>query len=86
MFSGGAWVVVVSRRWSGCRDGLKVVVGFGDRGSGAGFVDEVFVGGAGGDERGDGEPVDAAGFASAGVVDQGDGVVGEQRIRSTGKV
>jgi hypothetical protein len=51
----------------------------GDRGSGAGLIDEVL---AGGDERGDGEAVDAAGFTAAGVVDQGDGVVGEQRVGS----
>ena len=69
--SGGAGVVGVSRRWSGCR-GLGVVVGFGDRGSGAGFVDEVLAGGAGGDERGEGEAVDGAGFAAAGFVDERD--------------
>ena len=59
------------------------MVGFGDRGSGAGLVDEVLAGGAGGDERGEGEPVDAAGFAAAGFVDERDGVVGEQRVGST---
>ena len=65
--AGGAGVVGVSRRWSGCRRG--VVVGFGDRGSGAGFVDEVLAGGAGGDEGGEGEAVDGAWFAAAGFVD-----------------
>ena len=59
------------------------MVGFGDRGSGAGLVDEVLAGGAGGNERGEGEPVDAAGFAAAGFVDERDGVVGEQRVGST---
>jgi hypothetical protein len=62
------------------------VGGFGDRGSGAGFVDEVLVGDAGGDERGDGEPVDAAGFAAAGVVDEADGVVGKQWVGSSSQL
>ncbi len=52
---------------------------FGDCGSGAGVIDEAFVGGAGGDERGDGEVVDTAWFAAAGVVDEGDRVVGCRR-------
>ena len=68
------------------RAGVGVVVGFGDRGSGAGLVDEVLAGGAGGDERGEGEPVDAAGLAAAGFVDEGGGVVGEQRVGSAGEL
>src|SRR5215469_14149462 len=84
--SGGARVVGVSRGWSGCRGGLGVVVGFGDGGSGAGFVDEAFAGSACGDERGDGESVDGAGFAAAGFVDQCDGVVGEQWVRAAGEL
>jgi hypothetical protein len=59
---------------------LGVVVGFGDRGAGAGFVDEVLAVCAGGDERGESEPVDRAGFAAAGLVDERCGVVGEQRV------
>jgi len=58
---------------------LGFVVGFGDRGSCAGVIDEVL---AGGDERGESEPVDGAGFAAAGLVDVGDGVIGEQRVGS----
>ena len=61
----------MSRRWAG------VVAGFGDGGSGAGFVDEVLAGGAGGDECGEGEAVDGAGFAAAGLVDERGRVVGE---------
>jgi len=61
---------------------LGFVVGFSDRGSCAGVIEEVLAGCAGGDERGEGEPVDGAGFARAGWVDVGDGVIGEQRVGS----
>src|SRR5487761_1407421 len=72
MGSGGAVVCVVAAWWSVCRD-------LGGGGAGAGFVDDGFAGGVGGDERLDGEVVDGAGQSAAGGVDQGDGVVAEQR-------
>jgi hypothetical protein len=53
---------------------------FGDGGAGGGFVDDGFVGGEGCDEGLDGEVVDGAGVAAAGLVDQGGGVVGEQGV------
>src|SRR6266700_3265880 len=59
--SGGAVVVGLSWWWSGCR-GQVVGGGFGDGGSGAGFVDEGFVVRACGDEGGEGEVVDASWF------------------------
>jgi hypothetical protein len=57
-----------------------VVAGFGDRGSGAGFVDEGFVLCPGGDQGGDGEVVDTARFAAAVGVDEVDCVVGEDGV------
>lgn len=48
------------------------------------FVDDALVVGVGGDEGLDGEVVDRAGDAAAGVVDQRDGVVGEQRVVAAG--
>ncbi|CKW26396.1 Uncharacterised protein [Mycobacterium tuberculosis] len=60
-----------------CRD-------FGDGGAGGGFVDDGLVGGEGGDEGLQGEVVDRAGVAPAGLVDQPDGVVGEQGIVASG--
>ena len=62
------------------------MAGFGDGGSGAGFVDEALAGGAGGDECGEGEAVDGAGFAAAGFVDERGRVVGEQRVGSAGQL
>ena len=52
----------------------------GDGGAGGGLVDDGFAGGVGGDEGLDGEVVDGAGVAAAGLVDEGDGVVGEQGV------
>ena len=77
--------------WAGCRCGGQGVADggscvLGDGGAGAGFVDEVFAGGAGGDERGDRQPVHAARFAAAGLVDQRDGVVGEQGVGAAGEL
>src|SRR6266516_2235054 len=77
----------------GCRRGLvfKLSLGcsfcrddLGDGGSGGGFVDDLLVCGEGGDKGGDGEVVDGAGFAAAGVMDQGEGVVGEQGVGASG--
>jgi hypothetical protein len=53
---------------------------FGDGGAGAGFVDDGFAVGEGGEEGVDGDVVDDAGVAAAGLVDEGDGVVGEQCV------
>ena len=77
MCSGGALVFVVAAWWSVCRD-------FGGGGPGAGFVDDGFAGGVGGDEGLDGEVVDGSGQAAAGGVDQGGGVVAEERVGSAG--
>lgn len=49
--SGGALVCVVAAWWSVCRD-------LGGGGAGAGFVDDGFAAGVGGDEGLDGEVVD----------------------------
>src|SRR6266568_2353142 len=74
--SGGAVVVGLSWWWSGCR-GQVVGGGFGDGGSGAGFVDEGFVVRACGDEGGEGEVVDASWFPACAGVDEVDRVLGE---------
>jgi hypothetical protein len=46
-----------------------------DGGAGGGLVDNLLPGGAGGDERGNGQVVDGAGLAAGGLTDLGDGVV-----------
>src|SRR6266571_5603751 len=75
MGSGGAGWCSGCRGWcSGCRGDL------GDRGAGGGLVGDGVPGRAGRDERGDAEVVDGAGKAPAGVVDEGDRVVGEQGV------
>ena len=74
----GGGVVVTVSWWSSFGGDL------GDRGAGGGFVDDAFVGGEGGDECGDREVVDGAGQSSGGLVDQGDGVVGEQGVGASG--
>ncbi len=51
---------------------------FGDGGAGGGVVDEVLAGAGGGDQGGEADVVDHAGPAAGGLVDLGDGVVGEQ--------
>jgi hypothetical protein len=69
---GGGWVV----RVAGCSFGCH----FGDGGAGCGLVDDGFVVGERGDEGLDGEVVHGSGVAAAGLVDQGDGVVGEEGV------
>src|SRR5581483_3495946 len=54
-------------------------------GARGGFVDDGFAGGEGGEQRLDGEVVDGAGVAAAGLVDQGCGVVGEQGVGASGQ-
>ena len=44
------------------------------------------LGGVGGDEGLDGEVVDRSGQAAGGLVDAGDGVVGEQRVGAAGEL
>jgi hypothetical protein len=61
-----------------------VVGGFGDGGAGAGFIDDGFVVGAGGEQGGEAEVVDGAGFAAAVGVDEGDGVVAEEGVAASG--
>lgn len=73
---GGAIVFVVSGWWSVCRGE------FGRGGAGAGFVHDGFAVGVGGEEGMDGQVVDRSRVAAAGVVDEGDRVVGEQGIAS----
>src|SRR6185437_6081727 len=77
--AGRGWVLAVSRGCSFCRDDL------GDGGAGGGGVDDFLAGGVGGDEGGDGEVVDAPGLPSGGLVDLGDGVVGEQVAVAAGQ-
>src|SRR6266511_2038489 len=60
--------------------------GFGDGGAGGGLVDDAFVGGEGGQQGLQGEVVDRAGVAAAGLVQQRGGVVGEQGVGSSGQV
>jgi hypothetical protein len=57
----------------------------GDGGTGRGFVDDCFLGGVGGDEGLEGEVVDRRGQAACDLVDEGDGVVGEQRVGPSGQ-
>ncbi len=61
-------MVALSGWWSFCGD-------FGDGGAGAGFVDDGFLGGVGGDEGLDGEVVHRPWQASGDLVDQGERVV-----------
>src|SRR5215467_12860911 len=61
--------------WARCR-GL-VVVDFGDRRAGCGFVDDGLAGGVGGDEGLQGEVVDCPRVAAGGGVQERGGVVGE---------
>ena len=56
-----------------CRD-------FGDGCAGCGFVDDGLVGGDRGDKGLECEVVDCARVAAAGLMNEGDGVVGEQRV------
>src|SRR5271166_1676182 len=76
--AGGAVVCVLAWWWSVCRD-------LGDSGAGAVLVDDGFAVCPGGDEGLGGDVVDGAGQAAGGVVDQGDGVVAEQRVGSAGQ-
>jgi hypothetical protein len=69
---------------------VRVVVGsfggdLGDGGADGAFVDDGLVGGERGDECLEGEVVDRAGVAAAGLVDQGGGVVGEQGVAASGE-
>src|SRR6266700_3405564 len=68
---GGVSVARVSWWWSVCR-GL-----FGDGGAGGGFVGDGLAGGVGGEQGGDGEPVDGAGHAAGVGVDRPDCVIAE---------
>src|SRR5271166_1249077 len=77
--AGGAVVCVLAWWWSVCRD-------LGDGGAGALLVDDVFAPGPGGDQGLGGDVVDGAGQPAAGVVDQGDGVVAEQRVGPAGQL
>src|SRR5215207_9316008 len=58
----------------------------GDGGAGGGLVDDALVGGEGGQQGLQGEVVDRAGVAAAGLVDQRDGVVCEQGVGASGQV
>ena len=72
--------MVVKVAW-GCSFGGDL----GDGGAGGGLVDDGLVGGERGDEGLEGEVVDRAGVAAAGLVDQGGGVVGEQGVGASGE-
>ena len=54
-------------------------------GARGGFVGDGFAGGVCGEQGGDGEVVDGAGVAAAGLVDQRGGVVGEQCVGAPGE-
>src|SRR5260370_41566371 len=81
-----------ARRWPG---GVLVEGGaawwsvwrrvLGDRGAGGGFIDDGLGGGVGGEQGGDGEPVDGAGQAAGVAVDGADRVVGEQGVGPPGQ-
>ncbi len=68
---GGVVVDVVAAWWSVCRGGFLA-----DGGAGGGFVGDGLAGSVGGEQRGDGEPVDGTGQAASVAVDDADGVVG----------
>ena len=51
-----------------------------------GGVGDGLAGGVGGEQGGGGEPVDRAGVAAAGLVDQAGGVVGEQGVGAAGEL
>jgi hypothetical protein len=69
----GWWWDGVTSWWSVCRGGGFLV----DGGACGGFVDDGLACGAGGQERGDREPVDGAGQAAGVGVDGADGIVGK---------
>ena len=69
---GGVVVDMVAAWWSVCRGGGFLA----DGGAGGGFVDDGLAGGVGGEQRGDGEPVDGPGQAAGLAVDGADRVVG----------
>ena len=54
-------------------------------GARGGLVDDGLAGGEGGEQGLDGEVVDGAGVAAAGLVDQRGGVVGEQGVGASGE-
>ncbi len=67
---GGVVVDEAAAWWSACRGGGFLA----DGGAGGGFVDDGLAGGVGGEQGGDGEPVDGAGQAAGLAVDGADGV------------
>src|SRR5258708_7109398 len=69
---------MVSWGCSFCRD-------FRHGGARGGLIDDGVAGGERGDECGDGEVVDGAGVAAAGLVDQGGGVVGVEGVGPAGE-
>src|SRR6266545_2364306 len=71
-------MVRLSAWWSFGRD-------FGDGGAGGGLVDDALIGGERGQQGLQGEVVDRAWVAAAGLVDQRGGVVGEQGVGSSGQ-
>ena len=71
-------MVGVSAWWSVCRDLV-------DGDAGAGVVDDGFALGIGGDEGLNGEVVDGAGQAAAGVVDQVDRIVDVEGVAAAGE-
>src|SRR5260370_25869497 len=75
----GLLVDMVAAWWSVCRGGFLA-----DGGAGGGLIHDGLAGGVGGEQRGDGEPVDGAGQAAGLAVDDVDGVVGEQGVGPAG--
>jgi hypothetical protein len=68
----------------GC--GCLVGGDFDGGGSGGGFVDDALLRGVGGDEGLNSDVVDGSGEASGDLVDEVDGVVGEQCVGSAGEL
>src|SRR6516164_8730643 len=62
---------------------IAVAVELGDRPFSAVIIDQRFAVGRGGDERGDGGVIERAWQTTAGFVEPGAGVVGDERVRSS---
>jgi len=76
---GGVVVDEVAAWWSVCRGGFLA-----DGGAGGGLVDDGLAGCVGGEQRGDGEPVDGPGQAAGLAVDGADGVIAEEGVGPAG--
>ena len=78
--AGRGLVDLVAAWWSVCRGGGVL----GDGGTGGGFVDDRLSAGVGGEQRGDGQPVDGPGQAAGLGVDDADRIIGEKSVGPAG--